>query len=264
MPLVIQAHHLFNYIPYAAKTTGNRRYIPHRSLDFGYCICGTTRQAHKIHYGQVRQIISRGFTPRAINALHDRLAERSESIIKEAVGRGSGNFVEDIAAELPLQAIADLLGVPQEDRKKLFHWSNQMLANEDPDYAEVDGSEAAAEVLMYAMAMAAERKAAPRDAVRQRDRDSDSSKRQDALRELRDSDATHALVPLQIPEDDIADCLDRFREPERHDAGCSGCIKGQRRNGQHFLEQLCLETGSALPLMRQPLAKADRRDTVER
>ena len=48
---------------------------------------------------------------------------------------GTGNFVEEIAAELPLQAIADLIGVPQEDRHKLFDWSNQMLAGDDPDYA---------------------------------------------------------------------------------------------------------------------------------
>jgi cholest-4-en-3-one 26-monooxygenase len=113
---------------------------------------------------KVRQIISRGFTPRAINALHDRLAERSESIIKEAVGRGSGNFVEDIAAELPLQAIADLLGVPQEDRRKLFDWSNQMLGYDDPEY-DVDPEAASIEILTYAMAMAADRKENPRDDI---------------------------------------------------------------------------------------------------
>ncbi len=76
--------------------------------------------------------------------------------------RGSGNFVEEVAAELPLQAIADLLGVPQEDRRKLFDWSNQMLANEDPDF-EGASDVAAAEILGYAMAMAAERKENPRD-----------------------------------------------------------------------------------------------------
>ena len=113
---------------------------------------------------KVRQIISRGFTPRAIHALHDRLAERSESIIKEAVGRGSGNFVEDIAAELPLQAIADLLGVPQEDRRKLFDWSNQMLGYDDPEY-DVDPEAASIEILTYAMAMAADRKENPRDDI---------------------------------------------------------------------------------------------------
>jgi len=113
----------------------------------------------------MRHIVSRAFTPRAIAQLEQIMRDRAHRIVREAVERGSGDFVEEVAAELPLQAIADLLGVPQEDRKKLFHWSNQMLANEDPDFAEVDGQESAAEVLMYAMAMAAERKAAPRDDI---------------------------------------------------------------------------------------------------
>jgi cholest-4-en-3-one 26-monooxygenase len=90
------------------------------------------------------------------------MKERAEKIEKDAVERGTGNFVDEVAAELPLQAIADLLGVPQEDRRKLFDWSNQMLANEDPDYAG-EPDIAAAEILGYAMAMAADRKENPRD-----------------------------------------------------------------------------------------------------
>ena len=113
----------------------------------------------------MRHIVSRAFTPRSIAQLEQIMRDRAQRIVTEAVERGAGDFVEEVAAELPLQAIADLLGVPQEDRKKLFHWSNSMLANEDPDFAEVDGQEAAAEVLMYAMAMAADRKAAPRDDI---------------------------------------------------------------------------------------------------
>jgi cholest-4-en-3-one 26-monooxygenase len=113
----------------------------------------------------MRHIVSRAFTPRSITGLEQIMRDRAERIVQDAVERGSGDFVQEVAAELPLQAIADLLGVPMDDRHKLFHWSNQMLANEDPDYAEVDGQEAAAEVLMYAMAMAAERKAAPRDDI---------------------------------------------------------------------------------------------------
>ena len=44
---------------------------------------------------------------------------------------GGGDFVEQVACELPLQAIADLLGVPQDDREKLFRWSNEMTGNDD-------------------------------------------------------------------------------------------------------------------------------------
>ena len=109
-----------------------------------------------------RHIISRAFTPRSISALEEVMTQRARQIVEEAVERGEGNFVDEVAAELPLQAIADLIGVPQEDRHKLFEWSNQMLASDDPDI-EGDPDTAAAEILGYAMAMAADRKANPRD-----------------------------------------------------------------------------------------------------
>ena len=113
---------------------------------------------------KLRQIISRGFTPRSINALHDTLVERADQIIDEVIAKGEGDFVFDVAAELPLQAIAELLGVPQEDRRKLFDWSNQMLAYDDPEY-DADPAMAAAEILGYAMGLAAERKADPKDDI---------------------------------------------------------------------------------------------------
>lgn len=115
-------------------------------------------------HAKTRQIISRGFTPRSVGALREIMAQRAETIVRDALAKGSGNFVEDVAAELPLQAIADLLGVPQEDRRKLFDWSNQMVAYEDPEYS-IDPEAAATEILMYAMGLAAERKEAPQDDI---------------------------------------------------------------------------------------------------
>jgi cholest-4-en-3-one 26-monooxygenase len=111
-----------------------------------------------------RRIISRGFTPRSIAALHDTLVQRAEKIVDDALARAEGDFVEQVAAELPLQAIADLLGVPQEDRKKLFQWSNEMLAYDDPEY-DVDPETAPIEILSYAMAMAEDRKLNPQDDI---------------------------------------------------------------------------------------------------
>jgi cholest-4-en-3-one 26-monooxygenase len=111
-----------------------------------------------------RHIISRGFTPRAINALEEVMTERANRIVKEAAARGQGDFVEELAAELPLQAIADLIGVPMEDRKNLFHWSNSMLASEDPDF-QGDPQQAATELLVYAMGLADERRRHPQDDI---------------------------------------------------------------------------------------------------
>jgi cholest-4-en-3-one 26-monooxygenase len=113
---------------------------------------------------KLRQIVSRAFTPRAIAALHDDLERRAQEIVAAAVEKGEGNFVEDVAAELPLQAIANLLGVPLEDRGKLFDWSNQMMSYDDPD---VEGDQAVAfmEILGYSMALADERRKNPQDDI---------------------------------------------------------------------------------------------------
>jgi cholest-4-en-3-one 26-monooxygenase len=113
---------------------------------------------------KLRQIVSRGFTPRAINNLRDRLTERAERIVKTAIESGTGDFVADIACELPLQAISDLIGVPQEDRKKIFEWSNMMVGYDDPEFEEA-GQVAAAELVGYAMVMAEDRKQCPRDDI---------------------------------------------------------------------------------------------------
>jgi cholest-4-en-3-one 26-monooxygenase len=113
----------------------------------------------------MRRIVSRGFTPRAIGSLEDGMRSRAARIVADARARGEVDFVTEVAAELPLQAIADLLGVPQEDRKQLFHWSNSMLGHEDPDFAGADSQTAATEMLVYAMAMAADRTANPGDDI---------------------------------------------------------------------------------------------------
>jgi cholest-4-en-3-one 26-monooxygenase len=113
---------------------------------------------------KLRGIVSRGFTPRAIGRLREALAARAERIVRAAVAEGSGDFVTDVAAELPLQAIAELLGIPQQDRGKIFAWSNEMIGYDDPEYGG-DGQAAAAELVGYAMTMAQERRGCPRDDI---------------------------------------------------------------------------------------------------
>ncbi|SHV20116.1 cytochrome P450 [Mycobacteroides abscessus subsp. abscessus] len=115
------------------------------------------------HHTHLRKIISRMFTPRAIELLRDELSRRAQQIVQEAATQGYGDFVEQVSCELPLQAIAGLMGVPQEDRKKLFHWSNQMVGDMDPEFAGNDAITASVELIMYGMAMAADRGANPRD-----------------------------------------------------------------------------------------------------
>jgi cholest-4-en-3-one 26-monooxygenase len=117
------------------------------------------------HHTRLRKIISRGFTPRAVGRLRDELDARAQGIAKAAAAAGSGDFVEQVSCELPLQAIAGLLGVPQDDRDKIFRWSNEMTGNEDPEYAHIDPQMSSAELIMYAMKMAEERAKNPGDDI---------------------------------------------------------------------------------------------------
>ncbi|MCA1190131.1 MULTISPECIES: cytochrome P450 [unclassified Saccharopolyspora] len=113
---------------------------------------------------KLRGIVARGFTPRAINGLRDALRERAERIVETALTGSTGDFVTDVACELPLQAIAELLGVPQEHRKNIFDWSNQMIAYDDPEYS-IDPAAAATELLGYSMGMAEQRRGCPMDDI---------------------------------------------------------------------------------------------------
>ncbi|MHC5700818.1 cytochrome P450 [Streptomyces tirandamycinicus] len=114
---------------------------------------------------RVRQIVQRGFTPRAVRGLESALRDRARRIVEDASGDADGgfDFVTRIAVELPLQAIAELIGVPQEDRARIFDWSNKMVAYDDPEYAitEEIGAEAAMELIGYSMNLAAARKECP-------------------------------------------------------------------------------------------------------
>ena len=114
---------------------------------------------------RLRKIVSRAFTPRAVERLRADLGERARRIATEAAAAGSGDFVRQVACELPLQAIADLLGVPQEDYSKLFDWSNKMVGSDDPEFAEYDSLTAAGELMWYAMQLAARKAEDPGDDI---------------------------------------------------------------------------------------------------
>jgi len=114
---------------------------------------------------RMRKIVSRGFTPRAVDRLRDDLAQRARRIVAGAATAGTGDFVAQVASELPLQLIAGLLGVPFEDRSKLFHWTNQMVGDEDPEFAESKALASAGELMFYGMQLAAHKAEHPGDDI---------------------------------------------------------------------------------------------------
>ncbi|HEV7762864.1 MAG TPA: cytochrome P450 [Acidimicrobiales bacterium] len=118
-------------------------------------------------HGPMRRIVNRGFTPRTLRLVEEHLAFKARAIVDGVIGRGSCDFVEDVAAELPLQAICELVGVPDEDRRRMFVWGNHMTGLDDPEFTGdvAPGYNAAAEMLVYAETLRQLRSAEPRDDI---------------------------------------------------------------------------------------------------
>ena len=117
-------------------------------------------EIHKKH----RRIISRGFTPRGVAGMRPELAERARKIVTEAASGNADEFVTAVASELPLQAIADLLGVPQEDRHKIFEWSNTMTSYDAPGGMDL-AAVASMQLIEYFHTMAVDRAENPQDDI---------------------------------------------------------------------------------------------------
>jgi len=118
-------------------------------------------------HSDYRNIVQRAFTPRTIRNLEGRLQEFADDIVDRAIAKGTGDFVTDVAAELPLLAICELVGVPPEDRLAIFDLSNKMIGADDPEFSTSpeDQQMASTEMYMHADKLAAARRECPMDDV---------------------------------------------------------------------------------------------------
>jgi cytochrome P450 len=88
-------------------------------------------------HSRLRRLLTRSFTPRAVARLEQRIREHARALCARVLAgpRGECDFAKDLAADLPLLTLADVLGVPEQDRWLLFDWSNRVIGYQDPDYA---------------------------------------------------------------------------------------------------------------------------------
>lgn len=116
---------------------------------------------------KVRRIVRNAFTPKRVESYEPKFREHAKRIVDAVAGKGECEFVEDVAAELPLIAILELLGVPLEDRKQFFEWTNTMIFADDPDMSisEGEGQLASLEVIQYALNLAAKHRVEPMDNI---------------------------------------------------------------------------------------------------
>lgn len=116
------------------------------------------------NHTKLRKLVNKGFTKRMIDNMEAHIQELSREIVDGIARKGECDFVASVASELPLLVIAELVGCPPEDRVKLFHWSNQMVGFEDPEFSnEVGATNAMTEMLEYAGHLATKRRSDPQD-----------------------------------------------------------------------------------------------------
>ncbi|MEY9861598.1 cytochrome P450 [Catenulispora sp. GAS73] len=92
---------------------------------------------------RLRRIVAAAFTPRAVRALEETIAERARVLIDAVLPAGHADFVE-VAADLPVWTLARVMGVPDEDRRLLYDWANRVIGYQDTDYAGLTTADAAA------------------------------------------------------------------------------------------------------------------------
>ncbi len=112
-----------------------------------------------------RRLVRSGFTPKKIAQLRQDVRALAAHIVGKVADRGTCDFVEDLACELPLQVLAELLGIPQQDRFKVFDWSNQLIGFDDPEFqtSPEQGKLASAQMWAYANELAQDRIRNPQD-----------------------------------------------------------------------------------------------------
>jgi cytochrome P450 len=89
-------------------------------------------------HSRLRRMLSRSFTPRAVAALTAAIERTAAELVDRMIdgaAEGRCDFAKEVAADLPLITLADVLGVPVEDRWLMFDWSNRVIGWQDPDYA---------------------------------------------------------------------------------------------------------------------------------
>ncbi len=114
-----------------------------------------------------RKLISAGFTPRMVGRLEEQARGWAIEIIERALERGTCNFVHDIAYQLPMHMIADIIGIPVADRAQLFDLTMEFLFAGDVSDDENPGrhTEVRVELFQYAHELGQAKRKKPQDDI---------------------------------------------------------------------------------------------------
>jgi cytochrome P450 len=121
-------------------------------------------------HARLRGIVQKGFTPKYVNQVEGYVRQKAAAIVDDLLERhpdGECDFVQEIAAPLPLQVICEMLGIPDSEQDQVFAWTNVILGVGDPEYAPTfdDLLKTSLEINQYAMDLGADRLANPTDDI---------------------------------------------------------------------------------------------------
>ena len=85
-------------------------------------------------HARLRRIVSRGFTPRRLDALTENVSRLAIRIVDDVIEHGECDAVEEISARLPLTIVCDLMGIPASQHRYVFDRTNIILGPSDPEY----------------------------------------------------------------------------------------------------------------------------------
>ena len=110
---------------------------------------------------KLRALINKGFTPRMVAQLHERIGELARAIVDRVAQRGECDFVTDVAGELPSYVIAELMGIPLDDGRELYRLTERMHTADRSPEGLADGAQAIFEMMSYANGIRAEKRERP-------------------------------------------------------------------------------------------------------
>ena len=121
-------------------------------------------------HARLRGIVQKGFTPRMVGRVEGYVRDKAVGLVDRALEEhpdGRCDFVETFAAPLPLQIICEMMGIPADDEKQIFAWTNVILGAGDPDYGGTFEHlmTTSFEIYAYAQALGEDRLANPRDDI---------------------------------------------------------------------------------------------------
>ncbi len=125
-------------------------------------------------HDQLRGLINRRFTPRAVYVWEEQVRKVTREVLDAALSRGEFDFVREISSEIPMQIFAEILGVPQDERREIIDIGDRLLGNQDPEFKVADddahrhlpfSNPAALEMFEFGRRLAKARRAQPKDDI---------------------------------------------------------------------------------------------------